>query len=357
MPVPTFSGEAQNLAERIPLFRISDDMAMCPSVNGLYNSVLVQFEKCLATGAQREKYFRHRDQTLETEVERLMRRLFGARARYYIGVFETPDQHFEHDLVIVSDSVVIAVEAKASAPVEPFRDPDKAFTRIQRAFRSSSGIQHAFDQGNRLWTRWASGEGIALYDGQGQSVCRFDKKSAPEMFVICATRDNFGTLAVDLSLLLERGATTLYPWAVNVLDLEAIVGAWEYFSWNHTRLLDYLRQRCRLHGRTICSDELDIVGFFMQHGNLNWISDSQAERVHVSPNYSTVFDRIYHAQHGGEPVELKPTPPYMADVGASIRKGRLVSIGPKITGRRSRQGRNELCMCGSGEKYKHCCGR
>lgn len=45
---------------------------------------------------------------------------------------------------------VIVVEAKASPPVEPFRDPDRAFVRVRHAFRSDRGIEHAFEQGRRI---------------------------------------------------------------------------------------------------------------------------------------------------------------------------------------------------------------
>ncbi|HEX9276275.1 MAG TPA: hypothetical protein VGA51_07745, partial [Casimicrobiaceae bacterium] len=80
------------------------------------------------------------------------------------SVFETHDQHFEHDLLVRVARTAIVVEAKASPPVEPFRDPDKAFVRIRDAFRSSRGIQHAFDQGRRIFRAWKRGDRVQLYD-------------------------------------------------------------------------------------------------------------------------------------------------------------------------------------------------
>ena len=346
-----------NLAEQRSLYRVDHDRAMCPLANQLFLAVLTRYESHLAAGTARESFFRRRDKILEQEVELHFRSLLGSAGVFFPSVFETPHQQYEHDLVIRVGRTVLVVEAKASPPVEPFRDPDRAFTRIRQAFRSERGIQGAFNQARRLWSRWAAGERVRLFNRDGHLACEFDSTNVNEVFIICVTRDNFGVLATDLSLLLEKGEGEPYPWCVNVVDAEAIADAWSYFSWDSSQFLDFLRQRVGLHGRVMSSDELEVVGFFVAHGGLHWIADSPGDRIELNPNYSNVFDRIYRARMGGPPVRYEPTKPFLSDFRESLRQGKPVPVQPKAHRTARKQGRNEPCACGSGRKYKRCCGR
>jgi hypothetical protein len=325
--------------------------------NQLFLAVLTRYESHLAAGTARESFFRRRDKILEQEVELHFRSLLGSAGVFFPSVFETPHQQYEHDLVVRLGRTVLVVEAKASPPVEPFRDPDLAFTRIQRAFRSERGIQSAFNQARRIWNRWAAGDRVRLFDRDGKVACEFDSTDVDEVFIVCATRDNFGLLATDLSLLLEKLDQEPYPWCVNVLDAEAIADAWHYFKWGSSRFLEFLRQRVELHGRLMSFDELEVVGFFIAHGGLHWIVDSPGDCIELNPNYSNVFDRIYRARMGGPPVRYEPSEPFMSDLRESLRQGKPVPVQPKSRRTVKKQGRNEPCSCGSGRKYKRCCGR
>jgi hypothetical protein len=176
-------------------------------------------------------------------------------------------------------------------------------------------------------------------------------------FQVCATRDNFGLLATDLSLLLEKGDQEPYPWCVNVLDAEAIADAWHNFNWDSSRFLEFLRHRVELHGRLMSFDELEVVGFFIAHGGLHWIVDSPGDRIELNPNYWNVFDRIYRARMGGPPVRYEPSEPFLSDLRESLRQGKPVPVQPKARRTAKKQGRNEPCSCGFGRKYKRYCGR
>ena len=93
-----------------------------------------------------------------------LKKFFSDDAVILSNVYETEDLHNEHDLVVLWNRVLFVIESKASPPVEPFRDPEKAFTRISRAFRSDRGIQNGFDQANRLRKLVACSETLELYD-------------------------------------------------------------------------------------------------------------------------------------------------------------------------------------------------
>ncbi len=337
-----------NLAEEKSLYRIDEEHAMCPLANQLFLSVLVGFERRLAAGTYRASFFKKRDALLEGEVEGIFRRLIGPAGAFFPSVFETDNAQWEHDLVIRIGRAVLLVEAKASPPIEPFRDPDRAFARITNFFRSDRGVQHAFNQGQRLWKRWATHERVVLYDKDGRLAYGFDFTEVDEVFIVCATRDNFGDLAVDLSLLLEKDPEDPYPWCVNVIDADAIACAWEYFGWDAARFLSFLRERVRLHGRVISSDELEVVGFFINHGGLHWLVESSAgDRVALGSTDSDVFDRIYEARRGGPPVLYEPSRPDFVDLRETLTQGRPVRIDSSA--RPGEQVRNSPCACGSGK--------
>ena len=40
----------------------------------------------------------------------------------------------------------------------------------------------------------------------------------------------------------------------------------------------------------------------------------------------------------------------VSEAAAAVEKAKPVRTGPKV-------GRNDPCPCGSGKKYKHCCGK
>jgi preprotein translocase subunit SecA len=61
-----------------------------------------------------------------------------------------------------------------------------------------------------------------------------------------------------------------------------------------------------------------------------------------------VVHSIYHV--GITRRETPPGPPAPVQAGGNVNKHKMKVGGKKI-------GRNDPCPCGSGKKYKHCCGR
>jgi hypothetical protein len=351
----------RNLAEEKPLFQVEEGFALCPLSNALYSAILRVSEARLNNGSSKDTFLKKRDKALESEVEQALHRIFGSTAKFYSAVFETETLQYEHDLVILWDGKLFSVEAKASPPIEPFRDPERAFTRLKRAFRSSRGIQKAFEQANRIRQQLASGSSVNFFDSDRNHIVEIRPEEVEAFYTVCVTRDDFGPLAVDLSLLLEKEEDEPYPWAVNILDLQNLIDAWQYFGWGPHRLCEYLNDRIHLNGKLFASDEMEIAGFFVQHGTLTHLVKAEADRLHLTPDYSNVFDRIYEAQHGGEPVVYAPTEPFMEDMRKLLADGppdeTLPETAPRKPINRKKQGRNELCNCGSGKKYKRCCGR
>ena len=309
----------RNPAEERPLLQVHEGVALCPLVNALYSAILTTGEGQLLASEAKESFLKRRDRTLEREVEEVLRGLFGESAEYYAGVFETLTLQNEHDLVVHWQNNVLVIEVKSSPPVEPFCDPEKAFQRIRRAFRSDTGLQKAFDQGNRIRRQLESGEVVNLYNSERERVTTIEPAELERTRVVCVTRNDFGPLAVNLSLLLEKNEGDPYPWAVNILDLRTLVDAWEYFGWGADQLIRYLDLRVALHDKVLALDELEITGFFVQHGGLEPLVTAEADRIQLDSSYSNVFDDIYRARQGGEEVVYAPTEPFMADLNPLFR--------------------------------------
>jgi len=358
-PPLTYPTEA-NVADERSLYVIDADRAICPLSNQLFLAVLLRFERHLASGAERERFFRSRDVALEREVEQSFRALLGPKAEILPGVYETADQQFEHDLVVWLGRVVVVVEAKARPPVEPFRDPNRAFVRIKQAFKSDRGIQSAYEQGRRLWRQWSEGRRVQLYNERSEPVLSFDRADVDEMFLVCATRDSFGILATDLSLLLEKEPTDPWPWCVNAIDLDAVADAWDYFGWTGDRVLAFLRDRVKLQGLVKCADELEAVGFFIRHGGYHRLLEQQTDFIWLDAAEASIFDDIWKARRGyGPGVKYEPTEPVFTDARKTLEAALQPSTATAAVEpmRRRKQGRNEPCACGSGKKYKRCHGR
>ncbi|MCH8876679.1 MAG: hypothetical protein IIA89_07620 [Chloroflexi bacterium] len=308
----------QNPAERKPLFHLVDGRVGCPSANMLYIAANNVLEDLIRTSTHDQAFLRNRDRVLEEHVSYEFARVFKEAELFLENVYETPKNAFEHDLVILWRGHLLVIEAKASPPIEPFRDPERAFVRIRDSFRSETGIQGAFNQAIRLHHELEEGISIQLYDSRGRQVASIEASKVAEVIPICVTRDDFGALAVDLTFLLEKEASDPFPWAVNVNDLAYLIDAWEYFDWGPDELVDYLLERNNLHGLVLSSDELEIAGFHVEHGGLETLLQQSGKRTLLSVNYSDVFDRVYATSMGGPPVVYSPSPPKFHSIAENV---------------------------------------
>ena len=255
---------------------------------------------------------------LESKGERLFLSLVEKDFTAYGGLYETEDLQHEHDTIIVSGRNLYILEAKASPPLEPFRNPEKAYTRIKRHFHSNKGIQKGFEQAERIRYRLASEANITLYDKKTNPVLVLRQDDFDNIFCICITRDDFGPLATNLNLLLEKGEDTPFPWVINVLDLEFLVQGFNHLGLGESDLVNYLNSRLKLHGKLFGTDELEYVGFYLKHGGLEEIVSNNADLIVLTPDYSDIFDEIYLAEKTGEKIEVTPTPPVMVNAREAI---------------------------------------
>ncbi len=202
-------------------------------------------ETSLTSSDARDRFLRTRDNALERDAVEKLRPFLSAKARVWTKLYESVDCQYEHDVIAVDDGLSIVLEAKASPPIEPFRDPDRAFVRLKDAFRGDTGIQKAHEQAERIVSQLRSGRSVTLFDASGHEVTRLVPDASMLSIGICLTRDNFAGLATNLALLLEKDADTPYPWVVHSLDLENMGEAWRYLGWGPADSASFLsRESC-----------------------------------------------------------------------------------------------------------------
>jgi len=125
----------QSIVELKPIIRLSASEGICATPNGLFTALLLVCERTLGNSPVRPKFLRLRDTTLEEETVEKISQLLNPNATIYSEAYEQPDAQYEHDVIAVDDGLCLIIEAKASPPREPFRDPDKAFRRLRDAFK------------------------------------------------------------------------------------------------------------------------------------------------------------------------------------------------------------------------------
>jgi hypothetical protein len=184
---------------------------------------------------------------------------------------------------------------------------------IKRHFNSSRGIQKGFEQALRIQKRLQEQGDLILYNKRAEQVIELKSEDFDKVFCICITRDNFGPIATNLNLLLEKDDLDSYPWVINIHDLESLEEGFRHLGLEELDLVRYVENRIQLHGKVFGTDELEYVGFFIKHGGLEQLKQVEADMISLEPKYSDIFDEIYFANKFGEKVEVEVTEPILTD--------------------------------------------
>lgn len=297
-----------------PIFSVDGKKLYFVVNNSFYQSIIENVEKVLSKGKKSASFLKARDRRLEEKTIDQFKKILPTDAEFYESTFETNKSHHEHDLVIIHEKNLIIVEAKASPPREPLRDPSRAFTRINDHFKSNAGIQKAYNQARSLEDNIRK-NGIAnLYDKKGNHLRELRLEQFENIYCICITRDDFGALATDLSLLLEKENEDTFPWVTNIEDLECMINGFNFLGLKHDEFYNYLNQRAHLHGKVFGTDELEYAGAYLNYGGLQHFIEAQADFIPLDISESNVFDKIYMAMLNGEEFTHTPVVPVMQEL-------------------------------------------
>lgn len=281
-----------------PIFKINDQVLLNVNSKFLIDAIYILLNNILEKSTEKEKFFITRGIESENKTISIFKDLFKNSADYFKNIFEEPNSQFEHDVLIIFEKNIFIIEVKSSKKREPLRDPEKAFKRIEDDFNRDNGIQKAYEQALHLKNRLLNNKKTLLFDKKGNVKTEILRDSINEIYLICVTRESFGIIATNLSLLLTKPDDEKYPWCVNIFDLETLIDGFCYKKLKPVDFMYYLKKRSELHKIIYAIDELDFAGYFLCYGDFKDIESKKVDRAFLSPTYCDIFDQIYFEKKG-----------------------------------------------------------
>lgn len=297
-------------------------------LNAIHNYITEKLEAPKNTFS--DKYKKVKAEIVENEFLKYLKCIFGDKAKYHTSVCEERGTK-EHDILIEFNNYIIIAEVKASKVREPFFNPEKSYKRVRDHFNSDTGIGGAYKQAIILKKLIEGKDEVILYENK---TSKFVFENAPRKVVLplVLTLNQFGSLAVNTMMLLEKEEQQPYPWVCNLHDFENIVEILQYLKKGPQDFVDYIIWRMQNHEKVLSSDELDIIeGYFLDPQIRKNIKNSV---LFFPVNGPSLMDKIYFEKQG-----VQYSHP-------------LIKSAPR---KHTSVGRNNLCPCGSGKKFKKCC--
>lgn len=285
-------------SESHPLIRL-DDRYLCPINKFLLEGMFYRIDDELMRDQELgQKYKQDKDKAFEKKVEELFRCFFPPKTKIFTHY--SVDGVAENDLLVVIGDTCIVVEIKNCGFREPFRDPIKSFPRIKKDY--SKAIQLGYEQCKRVEDVLLSGNDVDILDASNMKKVQYHLKSKKirAVWSVVVTDFKYGIIQTDLASLLDKDEDSLYPWSVCVDDIEA------FFLLMHKmlkgiashRFVEFLEYRERFHGHILCSDELEICGWYLNDREQFKECADMDSIINTTPNMGTIFDAYYRVGLG-----------------------------------------------------------
>ncbi|WP_339625408.1 hypothetical protein [uncultured Winogradskyella sp.] len=278
---------------KTPIIRLSDGLHQVFEVKQVIHAIEALLQDiCSSTSKSKDKLIANKGQLLETRVVDLFTKFFKDEIEIYTSYYV---DGCEQDVLILWKEYAFIIEAKGYNLREPLRDPSKAFPRIKDDFNDCIG--YGYTQAKRVQDKFASQALLRIEDKKGNLIKEINTSQYEDNdFAIIVNLNSFGQVQNDLSTLLDVGED-VYPWAVKLDDLEVFILTLIAKKKKPHYLIDYLSSREELHGKLVCSDELEICGGYLK-GMLTPKMVEKAPVIKTHPNMVEVFDLLYHKGMG-----------------------------------------------------------
>lgn len=285
-------------SESHPLIQLNDRY-LCPINKFLLEGMFYRIDNELMRDQEvSQKYKQDKDKALEKKVEELFRCFFPPKTKIFTNY--SVDGVAENDLMVVIGDICIVVEIKNCGFREPFRDPIKSFPRIKRDY--SNAIQLGYEQCKRVEDVLLSGNDVDILDASNMKKVQYHLKSKNirAVWSIVITDFKYGMIQTDLASLLDKDEASLYPWSVCIDDIEAFFLLMRKMLKGIAshRFVEFLEYRERLHGHVLCSDELEICGWYLNDREQFKECADMESLINTSPNMGTIFDAYYRVGLG-----------------------------------------------------------
>ena len=285
-------------SESHPLIQL-DDRYLCPINKFLLEGMFYRIDDELMHDQELgQKYKQDKDKAFEKKVEELFRCFFPPKTKIFTNY--SVDGVTENDLLVVIGDTCIVVEIKNCGFREPFRDPIKSFPRIKKDY--SKAIQLGYEQCKRVEDVLLSGNDIDILEASNMKKVQYHLKSKNirAVWSVVVTDFKYGIIQTDLASLLDKDEDSLYPWSVCVDDVEAFFLLMRKMLKGIAshRFVEFLEYRERLHGHVLCSDEIEICGWYLNDREQFKGCADMASLINTSPNMGTIFDAYYRVGLG-----------------------------------------------------------
>lgn len=238
------------------------------------------------------KLRRHREKNLEHKVTDIFKYFFPQKETFFYENYFI-EKNYEQDLLIIFKGTVIIIETKASKLREPFRNVEKAITRLKDDFKDS--IQYGFEQCKRVEDYFFDDHPFDIKDEKGRILYKINPKKIKNVYSIVVTLERFGSLQTDLSLMLQKEDDIDYPWSIYIDDLETFLFALKQNVKSPvSQFLNFLKLRRELHGHMYAIDELDVCATYLQSPlKFKIYSEATDTFLTFSPYEQGDFDNLY----------------------------------------------------------------
>lgn len=238
----------------------------------------------------------------KTKGDLLERKIVSIFSKFLKKDFEIYTSYYidncEQDILILWKNHAFIIEAKGYNLREPLRDPNRAFIRIKDDFKNCIG--YGYKQTKRVEDKFQNEKPFKIFDKNGNAITEINPKYyGDDYYSIIVNINSFGQIQTDLSALLEIADDDIYPWVVKLDDLEVFLLTLLKKKKTAKYLVNFLLLREELHGKLICSDELEICGGYL----INKLNEKFVEKydtIVTTPDLAEIFDEQYRKEIGFE---------------------------------------------------------
>tara|TARA_R110002051_G_scaffold4197_3_gene22483 strand:+ start:38 stop:1744 length:1707 start_codon:yes stop_codon:yes gene_type:complete len=238
----------------------------------------------------------------KTKGDLLEKKIVSIFSKFLKSDFEIYTSYYidncEQDILILWKNHAFIIEAKGYNLREPLRDPNRAFVRIKDDFKSCIG--YGYKQTKRVEDKFLNEKPFEIFDKNGNPIAEINPKDfGDNYYSIIVNINSFGQIQTDLSTLLDITDDDIYPWVVKLDDLEVFLLTLLKKKKTPKYLVNFLLLREELHGKLICSDELEICGGYL----INKLNEKFVEKydtIVTTPDLPEIFDEQYRKEIGFE---------------------------------------------------------
>ncbi len=307
--------------ENAPLWIFKEDTVFIPFYKTLFSAAFNRLFQTLEMSSQKQQFYKNRDQYLERMTRIAFTTLERDSIRYFPSVCETAGGQNEHDGLLSYGNDILIIECKATKRKEPFRDPDKAAIRIERDFKSDQGIQKAYDQALHLKQLILSHPTTSLFSKTGEVLLVLDRKAVEKIYIVLITIEDFGAIALNLSVLLQKPDEESYPFCCSIDNIELILEAFKYKGMPFKAFISYLSVRERFHVKYMSDDELEIAGYYLVYGEFG-SEIEKIDKIGFTYGMSDIFNEIWYRKKGISYRTKYDNRPTLVDVSKIVRQNR-----------------------------------